>query len=300
VDSVAVRTPTRDGQWLIANTGGPSPEVLALVLSRGPHPPPSLERTSRHPPERTKGAPDDATILQHVHAGIARANTDFGTRFVPSRLRCEAYNTSRPEAYERLAYAIVEAAFWETGRHINNPSPAGRPDLRLPAARAQVLRDVIASWPPDEPLVDAHHRLDGSLVHAILAELKVVGRWQSLSLPRRGFAAVRLLESEVTNGGFDQYFFNSFGDSVREALEGLQLMGATDYARLVQAAVHLFPNSDVPRDPAARRKALQIVQAESGDAFVQFDREFSAPDSTPPLEILIVHMALEYQTKFFA
>lgn len=54
-----------------------------------------------------------------------------------------------------------------------------------------------------------------------------------------GFRAVYstwILEGEVNNGGFNQFFWNSSGDYAAEAQAGFDLMGATAYAGLLRRA----------------------------------------------------------------
>jgi hypothetical protein len=49
-----------------------------------------------------------------------------------------------------------------------------------------------------------------------------------------------LLEGEVNNGGFNQYFFNSSSDYSLEALQGYRRYNATEHARVVRAAIEIF------------------------------------------------------------
>ena len=58
--------------------------------------------------------------------------------------------------------------------------------------------------------------------------------------------ATQLLDDEVNNGGFNQYFFNSSGQWAMEAIEGFRLIGAEERAELVKAAVDQF-FADAPK-----------------------------------------------------
>ena len=49
--------------------------------------------------------------------------------------------------------------------------------------------------------------------------------------------AVEYLFGDVLNGGFDQYFSNSGGISVREAIRGLRDMGLDEYAEIASDAL---------------------------------------------------------------
>lgn len=52
--------------------------------------------------------------------------------------------------------------------------------------------------------------------------------------------ATQLVDDEVHNGGFNQYFFNSSGQWAMEAIEGFRLIGAAERAEIVQMAVDQF------------------------------------------------------------
>ena len=49
-----------------------------------------------------------------------------------------------------------------------------------------------------------------------------------------------LLESEVNNGGFNQFFINSSGKFAEMALQSLKLLGATDFYSIFQKAIEIF------------------------------------------------------------
>ena len=55
---------------------------------------------------------------------------------------------------------------------------------------------------------------------------------------RAGYTLI-VLSSEVSNGGFQQWFTNSSGKIVNETLEDLRLIGAMHHARIVEQAIRL-------------------------------------------------------------
>ena len=52
--------------------------------------------------------------------------------------------------------------------------------------------------------------------------------------------ATQLVDDEVNNGGFNQYFFNRSGQWAMEAIEGFRLIGVVERAEIVKAAVDQF------------------------------------------------------------
>ncbi|MCE9594099.1 MAG: DMP19 family protein [Planctomycetes bacterium] len=96
--------------------------------------------------------------------------------------------------------------------------------------------------------------------------LDLVGRQRAagehaLSEPERHYLAVALLDKEIHDGGFDQYFHNSSADSYDDAVRGLGRMGATRVLELLLHAKQvLFGRFAVPSNTAERRTQLQEPQ----------------------------------------
>jgi len=73
------------------------------------------------------------------------------------------------------------------------------------------------------------------------------------------FWAMRLFESEVNNGGFEQYFWNSSSTLMDVALEGYGVIGAKEYAHFLQTAATIMGTSSY----LARRR-------QSGDEWTMY------------------------------
>ena len=101
---------------------------------------------------------------------------------------------------------------------------------------------------------------------------------------RDGFAAltpaeqvahcVLLLESEVNNGGLDQFFWNSSGDTWRETIAALEAIGAPKFADIVRRAVAAFPGGEPPADRDARCDAMRGLPEAVSQAWFDLDGEF--------------------------
>lgn len=82
--------------------------------------------------------------------------------------------------------------------------------------------------------------------------------FDSLSEHEKLYYAVGVLQLEVYNGGFDQYFFNSSSSYYQYAERGLIALGATDTLDLLhQAKEMLFPGAPVSEETPTRRQALR-------------------------------------------
>ena len=79
----------------------------------------------------------------------------------------------------------------------------------------------------------------------------------SLSSREAVGVGVWLLDVEVNNGGFHQYYFNTRGVLAEATVEALSAIGATDTASLLEAA-----NKDVPFLPLAVDREARIAKLE--------------------------------------
>ncbi|MEO1535830.1 MAG: DUF4375 domain-containing protein [Planctomycetota bacterium] len=78
---------------------------------------------------------------------------------------------------------------------------------------------------------------------------------ERMSADRRALLVVFTLESQVNNGGFDQYYLNSSGDTAWAAPACLRHIGMHDLASLVERANGVF-TGDPPPHRAVRLKAM--------------------------------------------
>jgi len=106
---------------------------------------------------------------------------------------------------------------------------------------------------------DPFRRLWRELVHRVhQTELGFDG----LSETEKRYFAVGLLDGEVYNGGFDQFFFNSSGSYYSYAVLGLKEMDAVQSLQLLERAKQVIFNfSEVLTDTKQRREYL--IQTES-------------------------------------
>jgi Domain of unknown function (DUF4375) len=82
--------------------------------------------------------------------------------------------------------------------------------------------------------------------------------------------AAHFSQSEICNGGFDQFFFNSTGVLAPEAVRGFRAIGQNQIADLLENAMSKF-GKEYPRDRVRR----QDLRTALGDrAFDKLDEEF--------------------------
>ena len=92
--------------------------------------------------------------------------------------------------------------------------------------------------------------------------------------------ALGSLRTELNNGGFDQYFFNSAGDLAVVALEGAGAVGADGLADLLGRALEVL---NVP-DPSNRDSRQEALDTAEEDKFEELDREYLALEASTDLD----------------
>lgn len=78
---------------------------------------------------------------------------------------------------------------------------------------------------------------------------------------QRKIFAVNWLDSEVSNGGFDQFMFNSTGIVWEDALTGFRLIGANRCAEILERVIEKFGGS-IPFDREERQEILEKLTAD--------------------------------------
>jgi hypothetical protein len=99
----------------------------------------------------------------------------------------------------------------------------------------------------------------------------------------RHLLAVWWSDSEICNGGFHQFFFNSTGILAPEAVEGFRAVRLEECSRITHVAIQKF-GADYPRDHAMRDAALQALLLpgqlrREWDPFYSLDDEYYAAKS---------------------
>jgi hypothetical protein len=110
------------------------------------------------------------------------------------------------------------------------------------------------------------------------------------------YLAVYMLDSEVNNGGFSQFFFNSSGNHWQEAMNGLKSFGMVERAAMFQKVLDLFEANGPSTDRSVR-------QTELSNAFRKYEKEFSKFDSgyyklQENVEVMSLRFVIQNAAKF--
>ena len=105
------------------------------------------------------------------------------------------------------------------------------------------------------------------------------------SYPMRLLFAVDSYIAEVYNGGHDQFFFNSTGVLWKDALEGLEVIGAREAAAILKRVIERFERA-IPDDADERRKMMDDLE---DGLFEEDDQAFyDMSDSIDELEKMYI------------
>jgi len=78
-------------------------------------------------------------------------------------------------------------------------------------------------------------------------------------------------DGEVNNGGFEQFFFNSAGALIDEAIQGADPIGASANAEILREAAEVFSDGDVPESREARWRILDSMSEEQYEQLSDLD-----------------------------
>lgn len=156
----------------------------------------------------------------------------------------------------------------------SNGRPGGPASADKPDAARSAAQEIAAG--------EARARL-WEVMEKVLARADS-GGVEQLSRQEKTVAAIWLLEADVSNGGFDQYFFNGSGDLAAVAPEALREIGAVDAAAIVEEAVSVFGDEGPAVDQTERQQQMVRLDPETKKVWAALDTRFVRHvDAIPPL-----------------
>jgi hypothetical protein len=87
-------------------------------------------------------------------------------------------------------------------------------------------------------------------------KIPVKDNFSNLNKFEKTFIYIDILEDNVTNGGFIQFFFNSSGQFAHEIFQAYLAIKAETTIDILTKAIHLFPEMPVPKDSRIRQQIL--------------------------------------------
>jgi HEAT repeat protein len=112
-----------------------------------------------------------------------------------------------------------------------------------------------------------------------------------LTQPQQAIYAISILDGEVRNGGFSQYFVNSSGNQASEALRGLELVGAKQTLGIVRQAFQQFGPNGPPRDRQQRARQLAALTKAQDAALDRLNSEYYKSEERLEVKMLLFAIA---------
>jgi hypothetical protein len=97
---------------------------------------------------------------------------------------------------------------------------------------------------------------------------------EKLNDHQKFFIYNQIVEREVNNGGFNQFYYNSSGDYANEVLESLKSIGDEKTVQIIQEANERFPDKNVPKDREERQEILEKIEDEVNGTWENLDQRF--------------------------
>lgn len=109
--------------------------------------------------------------------------------------------------------------------------------------------------------------------------------YDKLSTPEQVFLLIWELESEVNNGGFHQYFYNSSGALAPNVVSALKTVGAEATADMAQRALNAVGNAITSwSNDADRQASLNRLSSGTRQILENLDQEYyKCPEDLTPL-----------------
>lgn len=109
--------------------------------------------------------------------------------------------------------------------------------------------------------------------------------YDKLTIPEQVFLLIWELESEVNNGGFHQYFYNSSGALAPNVVSALKALGAEDTADIAKRALNAVDNAITSwSDDAVRRTSVNRLSSAARQILENLDQEYyKCPEDLTPL-----------------
>lgn len=120
--------------------------------------------------------------------------------------------------------------------------------------------------------------------------------WEKMTKSQKHFSAVKMLEADVNNGGFSQYFFNSYSDHCTDALDGLEAVGASHTAKLLLRAMRCFGDHGPDPDRIKRQQRLSRMIDEHEKTLDELNTEFF--EARDDLHVLLMQYIVKHASDF--
>jgi hypothetical protein len=205
-----------------------------------------------------KGVPIPDPILRSLLAATGSADIDYRLADLRGELLKAMADMKHPEAESLILRTLA------SGPSIDGEPAKAKALINLKELAAEALCIVMGIRDPIDRVYDyldeaskTGNNLEGPLLYALV---------------------VTELDMEISNGGFDQYFFNGSGDRAAIAVTALQEIGAMEHAEIARAAVSLFGAEGPSSDREKRFRQREAMDRKQMERLETLDNEWFAAE----------------------
>lgn len=119
-----------------------------------------------------------------------------------------------------------------------------------------------------------------------------------LNKSKQAIYKIWMLEAEVNNGGFNQFYYNSSGQFYKELPESLKLIGASKFAQLVEKANNIYEENFETITESQDGSLEGFSESYKENPLDEFDDKFYELDSEENLEELQIKYIRNNQSDF--
>ena len=212
---------------------------------------------------------------------IVKAIEGNGLQIPPARV-FQLVSELRPQVDDYLASSTICCLLRQLGHQrvpevealaadiVSGSTPGSPGAKRLQLARAEVTAIVSGVE---------------NATSCVLTRLETVREVSRLTGPQRAYYVAWVLHTEVSNGGFAQYFVNSSGGSARDAAAAFEQIEATAQADIVRKAVAVFGRNGPALERESRHDQLAGLSASQDALLEQLDAEYYRVGDEVPLKL---------------
>ena len=160
----------------------------------------------------------------------------------------------------------------------------------------KVLTEQIIDTTSDEKLVqEVFDNLSEKLPTDYTKEYQTVLTWTK---PRQAIYTIWLLEAEVNNGGFNQFYSNSSGQFYKNLPAALKLVGATKFADLAERANKTYEQENEKITKHQDGTVEGFSKSYENNPLNKFDDEFYSLYKAEDLQQLQVNFIRKHKYEF--
>lgn len=127
----------------------------------------------------------------------------------------------------------------------------------------------------DEVLKNEKQEIIVMKVYDFLNEKSKFGKKiEYLNSSQKTFLFIENLETQINNGGFNQFYWNSSGDYANETVDALIKIGAQKTVEIVRKANSEFNDGKVPKGQIERQVEFEIIEEKANEIWQKCDSQF--------------------------